>query len=237
MAVVQEVTVKEFFDESIQSQKIHPTSDRLEFAKAYIKDRLKISDEDKNVVKFVMEEATKQGMSTIRVLAFYALKELHARIEDGLMEFVAEQGMCTYEALKQDAEDYLACLADIQTRGWCSPKGRKAMDELEDVVDLQIVHSSGSQVHMHAVYNPFNPVYIKEETVFKTDSELLAERIAREAQVQHLPFTITPKQPKLLKPADYDNLSEEEWKKAKEADRTGEAQSLTTNAAHLRWMI
>jgi hypothetical protein len=235
MSYIQTVSIREFFAESLNAQEIHPRADRLDFAKAYLRNRLKINDQGFSIVEFLSKEAKKRGVSTIYIISQYAMKELNSRIEDGLMELVAETGLCVIEALKEDAQAELQSKFEMESKGWSAVRHKTAVTELEDALDVEIALSRDRPKYVHNPYNPFDPVFksdiLDNDEVFKSDQELLAARIEREKTIDSLPFTFIPEEVKKeLTPADYDNMTEEEWQREK--DKQAEIMYLAAENAY-----
>ncbi len=198
MVNTQEVTIKEYFSEMRLSQVNAKPSERYTYAKQYMNNRCNLQKQGVSFVQWVKATAAERNMTPTELTGELALKELNLLIETDLLEFCAEMGLKTIEAMKRDAEIKEARELFFHRYGYNHQSDEPtAVMLLRQKTDLFIVRRNDRPCYVADLSNPF---LIDPDDPFKPTDEL--------------PFKITDKK----SPPDWDNMSEEEWQKMKEAD-------------------
>jgi hypothetical protein len=200
--VIQYVTIPEYFNTSRDSQK-NLDDRRYSLAKEHLMSTGLLSTRDLRT--FVLDYAEEHKSTISAVLAYFALRRLNHIIEEDLMEYVAELGVNTLKAVREDDAERMDSEEFFQLFGYENKSEISVTDELEGITDLYIVQLVDKPITIYTLKpNPFLPP--GNFSIKDLDSMAKDNADSRKK--------------------DYDKMTEEEWQQAKddeEAAKVAEA--------------
>lgn len=199
---MQSVTIREYFSEMRKAQRSALPQTKFMWAKRFLTNRCDLDLQETGLLIYLKTKARHLQIEPGLLAAQYALKELNLQIEEDLMEFCAEYGLETLEAIKADREADLKEGNDWYEYGYVTNrKPYKEVELLKEVMDLEVVTSKSRPLYIHDVSNPF---------LVTDDDDPFVENI--------LPFDQNKKKSELIITLpDWDKMTEEEWQHAKES--------------------